>query len=446
MSSRVVRCVVLSCAGLFVVVSPAFAQRDLEIPIQFDFINPGARSLALAGAFIGLADDATAATTNPAGLQRLARPEVSVEGRGWKFFTDFVDGGRLSGITQGVITATDKGIDTIDGPRYSTITDRVGGIAFLSFVYPKGRWSVAGYRQEASRLRGTAVTEGAFFTDFTVQPPQEFREYPSVVSRALDVVNYGGSFAYRAGKVSVGGGVNMSHLDFDSGLIAYELPGLQEPEFYSAAVYTDERYASAQISDDWAVGFTAGVMVVPTDKFQVGASYRRGARFTFDGGFQYDDPQFSNLSKTYTADFKVPDNIGAGFAVRPFDGLTIAMDINRVTYSDLSEFIQAQVVFDPNPANYSISDATEVHLGGEYVFTNWRFLPAVRGGFWREGDHSVTYGGTDILYQATSALARAYKHYSVGGGVAPSQRWEVNAGFDFSDRANTMSFSGIFRF
>ena len=72
MPSRVVRCVFLCCAGLLMAAAPASAQRDLEIPIQFDFINPGARSLALAGAFIGLADDATAATTNPAGLQRLA--------------------------------------------------------------------------------------------------------------------------------------------------------------------------------------------------------------------------------------------------------------------------------------------------------------------------------------------------------------------------------------
>ena len=43
--------------------TPAFAQRNHEVPIQFDFINPGARSLSLGGAFIGLADDATSAWT-----------------------------------------------------------------------------------------------------------------------------------------------------------------------------------------------------------------------------------------------------------------------------------------------------------------------------------------------------------------------------------------------
>ena len=46
---------------------------------EFNFNNPGARSLALGGAFIGLADDATAAVANPAGLVILQRPELSGE-------------------------------------------------------------------------------------------------------------------------------------------------------------------------------------------------------------------------------------------------------------------------------------------------------------------------------------------------------------------------------
>ena len=177
-----------------------FAQRDLEVPIQFDFINPGARSLALAGAFIGLADDATAATTNPAGLQRLGRPEVSIEGRGWKFITDFVKGGRLSG------TVTGTGIDTTAGPLFADTSERVTGISFLSFVYPHGRWSIAGYRQEASRLKGSATTEGAFFTDFTIG--EEFRgtqaSWPaSSTSTTTAVPSLIGSARYRLAPVSI---------------------------------------------------------------------------------------------------------------------------------------------------------------------------------------------------------------------------------------------------
>jgi len=431
--------VLACCAGVLMSASPALAQRDLEIPIQFDFINPGARSLALAGAFIGLADDATAATTNPAGLQRLARPEVSAEGRGWKFFTDFIAGGRLSGTPSG------QGTDMINGPVPGQFKDSIGGISFVSFVLPRGRWSVAGYRQEASRLRGSAATNGAFFTAPAVENPnlsQDYREYPSAVIRELDVVNYGGSFAYRAGKVSLGGGFNFSKLNLDSNLLGFDLPA----DFYGPATTDSPRFSSEITGDSWSTGYSAGVLFVPNDKIQAGASYRRGAKFDdVRGNFVY--PEFPDIAGPYTADFKVPDNFGAGFAVRPLDGLTVALDMNRVTYSDLNEFLRAQVRFTPSDREfYSINDATEVHLGGEYVLTWMKFLPAVRGGFWRESEHAVNYTGSDPLYQATTQLAHAVKHYAVGGGIAPSQRFEVNAGFDFSDRANTMSFSGIFRF
>src|SRR3954468_3606225 len=51
--------------------------------LQFNFGNPGARSLAMGGAFLGLADDASAAESNPAGLTILRKPEISIEGRNY---------------------------------------------------------------------------------------------------------------------------------------------------------------------------------------------------------------------------------------------------------------------------------------------------------------------------------------------------------------------------
>jgi long-subunit fatty acid transport protein len=433
---RVVSQCLLVVALLIVTASSAFAQRDLEIPIQFDFINPGARSLSLGGAFIGLADDATAATTNPAGLQRLSRPEISVEGRGWNFVTDFVKGGRLSG------TPTQQGIDTVNGPVFGESEERVGGLSFLSFVYPKGQWSFAGYRQEASRLRSSAETDGAFFTDRDAAGVlRNYREYPNIVDRELDVVNYGGSVAYRNGPVYVGGGLHLSQLSYDSTLTGYELP----PDFFGATTYATSRFQNRQEGDDWGVGFTAGVLVIPNDKFQFGGTYRRGADFETGGTLTY--PLFPDVAGPYTGEFKVPDNFGGGVAVRPLAGLTIAFDVNRVTYSDLQPFVQSQVRFAEEEAQfYSIDDATEVHVGAEYVLTNVAWLPSVRGGYWRETDHSVVYSGDDILYQASATLASDIDHFAFGAGIAPNPRFEINAGFDFSSRANTMSFSGIIRF
>ena len=65
----------LLLAGLLLSAS-AFAQQTV-VPLQFSFSDPGARSMGFGGAFVGLADDATAAIANPAGLAQLIKPEVS---------------------------------------------------------------------------------------------------------------------------------------------------------------------------------------------------------------------------------------------------------------------------------------------------------------------------------------------------------------------------------
>src|SRR6201982_695864 len=64
---------------------PAAQNTDIESlsGLQFNFGNPGARSLGMGGAFIGLADDASAAEANPAGLTILRKKEFSVEARNY---------------------------------------------------------------------------------------------------------------------------------------------------------------------------------------------------------------------------------------------------------------------------------------------------------------------------------------------------------------------------
>ncbi|MBN2092073.1 hypothetical protein JW964_20815 [candidate division KSB1 bacterium] len=77
--------------------SLAFSQEDtfasfLTSP-DFNFLGAGARARGMGGAFIGLADDATAVSWNPAGLVRLEKPEASIVGfyEGYSIATDIED-------------------------------------------------------------------------------------------------------------------------------------------------------------------------------------------------------------------------------------------------------------------------------------------------------------------------------------------------------------------
>src|SRR5262245_202476 len=135
-------CIMISAIAIAATGTTAAAQSTAQIPLQFDFLNPGARSLGLGSAFLAVADDATAAFTNPAGLTQLIRPEVSAEVRYRRLDTPFLVGGRLSGFV------TNIGADNVFGPVYSTSIDSAIRPYFLSFVYPRRRWTLAGYRHE----------------------------------------------------------------------------------------------------------------------------------------------------------------------------------------------------------------------------------------------------------------------------------------------------------
>ncbi|NUO80752.1 outer membrane protein transport protein [candidate division KSB1 bacterium] len=59
--------------------------------LRFSPINPAARPAGLGGAFIGVANDATAAAINPAGVAYLARPEISMSQAWGRSTRDFPD-------------------------------------------------------------------------------------------------------------------------------------------------------------------------------------------------------------------------------------------------------------------------------------------------------------------------------------------------------------------
>jgi len=66
-------CFALTILLLLVITEFSFSQ-------NFNLIGAGARARGMGGAFIGVADDATAVSWNPAGLVRLEKPEASVVG------------------------------------------------------------------------------------------------------------------------------------------------------------------------------------------------------------------------------------------------------------------------------------------------------------------------------------------------------------------------------
>ena len=91
----------------------------------------------LGGAFLGLADDATAAYTNPAGLTILGASEVALEYRHTAYTTPFSSGGSFS-----VSPFDDTGLGSDNADSNDD------ALAFLSYTYAGDGWALAAYRHQ----------------------------------------------------------------------------------------------------------------------------------------------------------------------------------------------------------------------------------------------------------------------------------------------------------
>lgn len=428
------------------------AQTNVEINagIQFNFSTPGARSLGLGGAFIGLADDATAAFTNPAGLTVLTKPEVSAEVRRWSYTSEFVDRGHTFGNP-----APPQGVDTISGLRFGTAENDVTGLSFASFVYPRSRWAVAVYRHELAKFETSIESQGAFFGSGASLN----RLFPVEANIDLEIVNTGLSGAFRVtDNFSIGLGVSSYDFTLDSrtNRYAFTSAGTGPGGFFGPPDTSSGNLINRQTlkGDDSDVAFNAGVRWAFSDKWSLGAVYRQGPEFEFDT-LNEPGPRAAFIPFRTTAAFNTPDVYGLGVAFRPTDAVTITLDWDRINYSSLAESSVNILIADPSQdaaaKSLTIDDANEIHLGFEYVFLKLRYPLALRLGGWSDPDHRIRFEGTPST-TADLALATLFQpgddeiHYSAGFGIVLGERFQVDAAADFSDLVDTASLSGVVRF
>ncbi len=409
--------------------SAIFAQTNSEAmaAMQFNFSIPGAHSLALGGAFLALADDATAAYTNPAGLASLAAPEVSIDVRNWRYKHVFTGG-----------NVTRDGVVTIDDLPEGEAEDIVAGLSFFSYVYPREHWAVAFYRHELANFEANFESPGTLVDGIRLLPP-------TTIAYDLDIVNAGVSAAYRLSP-DLSLGIGLSYYEFTLDSITNRTE--------------DDGTLSFQIQEgfdsDWSIA--AGFLWAINDTWSVGGVYRRGPKFEFgsiNGRYGiYPDPTFPDapprdvIDHTVVAEYPVPDVFGLGIAVKPTDAIRIAFDYDRVEYPDLVRHMVDVFGLDVTSAEldqFRIDVAHEFHLGFEYFFLERRIPFAVRVGAWYDPDHEPRFDGEFPLFRAAFRGGDDEMHYTAGFGIA-GKKLQVDVGFDYSERVSTASVSVAVRF
>lgn len=425
---------------------------EIQTATQLNLSAPGARSLGLGGAFLAVADDATAAYANPAGLTQLPRPEVSLEGRAFRFTSRFPDSGHLP--PTGV---TGRGVDTVDGLRFGEIVDETASISFASAVWAGRRWAASIYHHRLTDFQASLVSHGPFFG------PRDGAErvLPARSHLALEVEGPGVAAAVRlpAG-LSLGLAVASYRFSLSSLTSRYaraERTG--DPftdaltgSFFGPADFTPENVSNFQTQegDDRALAFQLGALARLGERWSVAAVFRQGPRFDFDARFVYgprgDLPGAVDPEVGGPGIFRLPDVWGLGVAYRPLDGWVVAFDWDRVRYSDMTrELVNLLRIARGEVDRFQAEDADELHLGVEYQTLRWRSPVAVRLGAWLDPDHRIRYTGDNAALSVRFRAGEDALHLTAGLGLVV-HRIQLDLAYDRSAPVETLSLSAVARF
>jgi long-subunit fatty acid transport protein len=381
------------------VLAAASANAQLQTPstFEFSFSNPGARSLGLGGAFGALADDATAAFANPAGLVQLVSLEVSAELRHWRYTTPFIEGGRYEGEPTGI------GLDTINGLRTAVSEEQLTDLSFLSFVHQEGRWSFAVYRHQLANFRFQTATQGLFHNPDP--ETQNIRALDRRWSTELDIVSYGVAGAYRlSDRFSLGLGIVhfRGRLDAPFEWSLWDDDTLQS--YFGPNSYLPERQiANGEMAiDDSDWGLSGGILWTFADDWSLGVFYRQGPDFNLVFNVQGGplsglvDPAFTPGATilTVATPMLFPDVYGVGMAYRSPNGkIAVGVEWDRVGYSSIFSGFDPVVIESLDPdldleVSLAADDGNEFRLGVEYAFLDLKPVLAVRAGVWLDPERT----------------------------------------------------------
>jgi long-chain fatty acid transport protein len=349
---------------------PAFApdEKDFE-GLTSLALGSGARAFGMGGAFLARADDATAASWNPAGLSYLRRPEVSLVGARNAFDRGFADDfpeDRFEGYTPDFMAAT-----------YPIEFGFVSGAVQVSY---QRVFSFRGDRVIAGRPLFYSKTEGGFDVLSAGTGLRVFRglRLGAAVNRWFH--------GYSQDKLRTGGGVPTRERQTTKQEIDYRLRG-------------------------WNVNL--GLIWSPLESLNVGLVGK--TRFTGDlrGRRQRTDyfselnPEQADTTNKGDGDVRLdfPGALGVGASWRPRSALTLSADYTRTFWSEgrIRNFFLLPPTLPTQPVPpekqtfpdllYPTLDDTrqfdteQVRLGAEFVVIGARVKVPIRGGVFTDSQY-----------------------------------------------------------
>lgn len=447
-------CVAAVLAALVSWASIASAQTNERVYEDFDFhfVTPGARAAGMGKTFIGLADDATAAASNPAGLANLLRQEFS--------FEFIVARNRHERFIPSEAGDTQVFASTVVTP------------SFLSYVIPLRRGGLSFFRHAVQDYKEDFAFQGRFI--------DSLNDYEDGAFGTLNIQaeNYGLSGAYVVNQiVSTGATFGISRLNLASDARSGS-PDIRDGEL----VRSNPRNGSTTNGTDLSWSAVAGLLVKPYPGVVVGATYSSGSTFKLEtrlvGSFLRtripgDPSTRESVDRTgdqFTVDYVTPPRYSLGVSWRAANRLTLLADWSLVAYSKRVDTNFLIVDFqDPDagfiddertrrcrqPCAFYTEDAREWHAGAEYRIFRPSFTTAFRAGVFTDPDHKLRFrsGSGNPSHPATKILDFRFNTvtpvtdvgFTAGWGMALANRLQLDLAVTHSPDLTELVVSTVIR-
>ena len=326
----------------------------------------------------------------------------------------------------------------------------LSGLSFLSLVYPGRDWSVAFYRHQLANYEFFGETGPIFAGPWPDSPGSRERSWELRKAFDLEIVGYGVSGAYRlSDRLSLG--LGLTYFDgrvawISEVFAAYATDSPTDSQFYGAqSHFAAEMLVSStrSLRDDTGWAALVGALLQLSERWSLGAVVREGPKLRGDSEVVAGplNPEYARgeLIQSGSGRMRFPAVFGLGAAFRSQDDrLTVAVEWDRVTYSDILESTGVS-------PDFVLDDADELHLGAEYTLLGSRPVAALRLGAWLDPVHRVAYRGGDWAARAALGTGSDEIHLAAGIGLA-FERFQIDLGVDLSDLADVVSLSAIYSF
>ena len=354
---------------------PSYAQ--VEIGASPNPVGSGARAVGMGGAFIAVADDATAASWNPAGLVQLEKPEVSAVGN-WSYRRESVSSSNHPEIG-GVNISDGLDLNYLSGAYPFTLLNR-NMIVSVNYqrLYDFNKDFKGGFNQTVGPFEITSAN--TFFQ----------RGGLSAVSPAFA--------AQVTPELSVGFTVNFWEDPFGRNGWEATTDRRLGLSIGGVPIITVNR-TTKDVNDFSGTNFNAGVMYSPNSRLTLAAVYKSGfiadvrrERVVTDSTLTprtVRDTEYLNLT--------MPESYGGGVSYRFSDALTAALDVYRTEWG---EFILNENGTESRPnigrleSKSKMDATTQARLGAEYLFIRQNYTVPLRAGAFYDPDPSEAHPNT----------------------------------------------------